>query len=65
MIGQNNPNYKNVDRTILLQMIQQGKKRTEIADFFGVTPTTISNKTRLYFGVNMNELRKRRDQDGA
>lgn len=52
-----NPNYKEVDKNLLLQYIKEGLNNFEIAKKFTCSPPTIIEKIKKYFGMLPDDFR--------
>ena len=49
--GVNHPNYKNIDKEKLKELLIQGRNNREIAKYFNISLATVIEKSKLYFGV--------------
>ena len=57
-IGDNNPNYKNVDPEILYNMIEDERSTEEMTEYFNVSKPTLYAKIEQYFGKTLRKMRK-------
>lgn len=56
--GQNNPNYKDVDKDYLYKLLKSNISLDEISKKLNISKPTITTKTKLYFGMTVREVRK-------
>lgn len=57
---ENNPNFKEVDREELEKMLMQDFLLKDIAEYFGVAPTTIISKIKKYwYVIGVDEFRRK------
>ena len=56
--GDNNPNFKEVDREILYNMIVDNKSVDDMVGYFNISKPTLYTKIEQYFGTNLRTLRK-------
>lgn len=54
----NNPNYKNVDKSILYNMIHENVSTEEILKYFNISKQTLYKKIKKYFNTTLKEMRK-------
>lgn len=58
IIGNKNPNYKDVDSETLYNMIQENISTDEIIAYFGISKPTLYSKIQQYFNTTLKEMRK-------
>lgn len=56
--GENNPNYKKIDKEVLYLMIAQKKTTEEICSYFNISKPTLYKKVKEYFNCSLKEIRK-------
>jgi len=52
-----NPNYKEIDKIKLLELVDSKLLVKDIANYFSVKPTTILEKFKLYYGTTIEKYR--------
>ena len=63
-IGSCNPNYKNVDIDLIIDMVRNGETAADIAERFHICEGTVYAKLKQ-FGTSMSEIRKATKQNCA
>lgn len=58
LLGENNPQYKNIDKEQLYKLLQDGFDNEYISKIFNCSDVTIIAKTKLYFNKTPSQLRK-------